>query len=634
MSRADTPDDLFLAFQQAVAGRYFIDRELGRGGMGVVYLAREVQLDRMVAIKLLPPEYAARDDLRTRFLDEARLAARLSHPNIVPIHSVDESGGFVFFVMALVDGQTLAQRVRTRGPVGASDGARMLREVAFALDYAHGQGVVHRDVKPDNILLDRATGRALVADFGIAAVMGGVEGGGATGTPPFMSPEQALGQATDARSDLYSFGVTAYFALCGRLPFEGESAMAIIAHHVNTPPPPLLSQGVAVPRRLATIVDRCLAKAPDERPATALAVAEQLGVAMEQKREVPAVLRAFVKRRGRTSDGLTAVVLVALTMLAVPIGYIAHSPAGAWSLLIGGAALSQLIFLTAAARSLLEMGFDQADLRSAFAAAIEASREEWGAVEQSYRRVGRAFGAIARAAGTFVVLVAPVAAYGWFSGTAQLTALLSAPTLAMFGTTGIFAKLAELSVRRVRDDVDTRFWARLWNGRVGSAVFALAKKLRRGTPVVSAVTHRATELSLGMAAEQLYESLPRATRKSLRDLPALLQRLQGDAQSLRARFTALNEAVTGAGDRAALSAYDAIRAERDEVQGKLRAAVGALETIRLNLLRLHAGQASVESLTSQIAVAEALSSDVRRLIAARESADAMLAPRPAFQTPR
>src|SRR5258705_262133 len=163
-----TADSLFLSFQSALAGRYSILRELGRGGMGVVYLAREVHLDRLVAIKLLPPEKANRPQLRERFLREARLAAKLSHPHIIPIHAVDQVDGFVFFVMSYVEGETLADRVRNRGPVSASDGVRMLREAAWALGYAHTLGVVHRDVKPDNILIEASTGRALADRLGRA----------------------------------------------------------------------------------------------------------------------------------------------------------------------------------------------------------------------------------------------------------------------------------------------------------------------------------------------------------------------------------------------------------------------------------------------------------------------------------
>ena len=191
------PDPLYLAFQQALAGNYSIERELGRGGMGVVYLAREVHLDRLVAIKLLPPELSVRPTLRDRFLREARLAAKLSHPNIIPIHSVSETDGFVYFVMAYVEGETLTQRVHARGPVSASDGIRLLREAAWALGYAHGQGVVHRDVKPDNILIEAATGRALVADFGIAAATGDAHGEGGR-----ITPTRSLNTCIDCRSFL------------------------------------------------------------------------------------------------------------------------------------------------------------------------------------------------------------------------------------------------------------------------------------------------------------------------------------------------------------------------------------------------------------------------------------------------
>ena len=155
------PSAEFLALQTALAGRYSLERELGRGGMGIVFLAREVALDRLVALKLLPPEMAAQPEVRERFLKEARTAARLSHPNIVPIYAVDEIDEFVFFVMAYIDGGTLGDRIRERGPLSSSDAVRLLREVSWALGHAHLQGVVHRDVKPDNILLEEITASGL-----------------------------------------------------------------------------------------------------------------------------------------------------------------------------------------------------------------------------------------------------------------------------------------------------------------------------------------------------------------------------------------------------------------------------------------------------------------------------------------
>src|SRR5687767_14587296 len=288
--------------------------------MGIVYLAKEVHLDRMVAIKVLPPERAAESSLRERFVREARLAAKLSHPNIIPIHSVEETGDFVFFVMAFVDGETLAQRVRSRGPLSSSEGTRVLREAAWALAYAHAQGLVHRDVKPDNILLESSSGRVLVADFGIAAAAGDAVAVGISGTPEFMSPEQALGaQHIDARSDLYSLGATAFYAFSGKLPFEGKTATEILAKHVTEAAPSLTSLGLTVPRKLALLIDRCLAKEPEHRPATAQALAEQLGMALEQRREMPAALRAFVKRSGRLNGGGTLIAGIALLTGSVAV---------------------------------------------------------------------------------------------------------------------------------------------------------------------------------------------------------------------------------------------------------------------------------------------------------------------------
>jgi serine/threonine-protein kinase len=263
-----SPSPEFLALQQALAGRYSLDRELGRGGMGIVFLARDVALDRPVAIKLLPPQFAAMPDLRERFRREAQTAAKLSHPNIVPIHVVEESDDLVYFVMAYVDGESLGQRVRRTGPLAPSVVTKIVQEVAWALAYAHEHGVVHRDIKPDNILLDKGSGRAMVSDFGIARV---TEGGTMTGkgeligTVSYMSPEQATEDAVDGRSDLYSLGVTAFYALSGRLPFDGPNLPAIIHKHVAVAPPRVGTVARAVPPPLAEAVDRCLAKDPAAR---------------------------------------------------------------------------------------------------------------------------------------------------------------------------------------------------------------------------------------------------------------------------------------------------------------------------------------------------------------------------------
>jgi eukaryotic-like serine/threonine-protein kinase len=198
----------------------------------------------------------------------------------------------------------------------------------------------------------------------------------------------------------------------------------------------------------------------------------------------------------------------------------------------------------------------------------------------------------------------------------------------------IVSGLAHLAILQSRRDVDTEFWSRLWTGRVGSLAFGVARKLRSAQPVGVAMTHRATELSLGMAAEQLYQSLPKETRRALGNLPALLERLQHAAQQLRSRYDELSSAVESRGVGGASDDLDTLREERTLVHDKLTGAVGALETIRLNLLRLHAGSAAVEGLTTHIGIAEEVSAEIERMVAARQDVDAALRfPRQAEPTP-
>jgi serine/threonine-protein kinase len=248
---------------------YEVGEELGRGGMALVYRATDIRLRRLVAIKVLPPELAFRDEVRRRFLREAQTAAQLNHPNIIPIYSVDERGGLVFFVMAYVEGASLAARL-ARGPLVLEEARRILCDVADALAYAHARGVVHRDIKPDNILLEHATGRPLVTDFGIARAAeadGHLTATGiAVGTPAYMSPEQALGdRELDGRSDIYSLGVVAYQILSGELPHRANNTPAMMMKHISEVPRPLKALRPDVPPALAAAVERALAKRPEER---------------------------------------------------------------------------------------------------------------------------------------------------------------------------------------------------------------------------------------------------------------------------------------------------------------------------------------------------------------------------------
>jgi serine/threonine protein kinase len=258
----------------AVGSHYLIESEIGRGGMAVVYKATDIRLNRHVAIKVLPPDVAFNGDVKTRFIREAQTAAQLNHPNIVPIYSVEDTESLVYFVMSFVDGESLGVRLSREGAWPIDQTIRVLRDVADALAYAHTHGVVHRDIKPDNILIDRASGRPLVTDFGIARAAAGetrlTVTGVAVGTPAYMSPEQALGEReVDGRSDLYSLAVVGYHMLVGETPFKAANTPAMLVKHVSERPRPVRERRPDVPAYLAVAIDRALAKRPEDRFADA-----------------------------------------------------------------------------------------------------------------------------------------------------------------------------------------------------------------------------------------------------------------------------------------------------------------------------------------------------------------------------
>lgn len=263
-----TPTAEFQSLAAALTGQYQLQREVGRGGMGIVYVANDPRLERLVAIKTLPPHLAHDAVVRDRFLREARTAAALSHPNIVPVYRADEIAGEVFFVMGYVDGESLSSRIQRAGPISPRELLPILRDVSDALGYAHTRGVIHRDVKAENILIDGATHRAMVTDFGIARVAATAPmtaTGTVLGTVSYMSPEQVSGDAVDGRSDIYSLGVLAFYALSGHFPFESNTPSAVLVAHVTTAPPALRDVAPHIPESVADIVDRCLLKDPAQR---------------------------------------------------------------------------------------------------------------------------------------------------------------------------------------------------------------------------------------------------------------------------------------------------------------------------------------------------------------------------------
>jgi hypothetical protein len=496
--------------QTALHGLYDIEAPIGRGGMSYVYRARERRLDRRVAIKVLPPDLALADVRRRRFLREARTVARLTHPSIVPIFTVDEVGGFVFFAMAYVAGETLSQHVTNRGPLHAHEAGRLLREIGDALGYAHARGVVHRDVKPDNILLDRATGRALLSDFGIAYESPfwdnpywsppgllrrpAAPRGLVIGTAAFMSPEQALGDAVDARSDIYSLGVVAYYALSGQLPFQAMTEQGFLAQHIAEPAPPLATVAPLVPPRLAQIVDRCLAKEPWARFADAPALVQATAEAVEPP-PVPLAVRAFLIRS--THLEAPALIYAFLTGVGLLPATVAAwlSPAvtavrGVASLALALAVALPIVVAVARVRGLLAGGHDRAELVRALAARQARRREELAFVYgPGPSRFERGITWLARAS-----LLTAIAAVAAASDLIDLPLLLMRllPEIMVGGA--LIALLAAVVARartEQRTDPLGERRLRFWRGRLGLALFRVGGMKRRVVRSIVTILDRA-----------------------------------------------------------------------------------------------------------------------------------------------
>jgi predicted Ser/Thr protein kinase len=265
-------------------GGYTITALLGRGGMGTVYLARHRRLDRDVALKVIAPELAYDEAFRARFLRESQLAASLDHPHVIPIYDADEVDGVLYIAMRYVKGPSLRELLRERGTLSSEETARIAGEIGGALDAAHAEGLVHRDVKPANILLAQPGDHAYLCDFGLAkrtGTPGTTHTGSFLGTADYSAPEQIEGRALDGRADVYSLGAVVFHCLTGRAPFAGDSELAVLQAHLTAPPPIVSRLRPGLPAPVDTIVETALAKDPHERYATAGGFAAALRDALE-----------------------------------------------------------------------------------------------------------------------------------------------------------------------------------------------------------------------------------------------------------------------------------------------------------------------------------------------------------------
>ena len=626
------PDPAFVALQTALAGRFSLQSEIGRGGMGIVYLARDVILERPVAIKLLAPAIASRSNVRRRFLREARLAAQCFHPNIVPIHGVEEAGDLAWFIMAYVPGETLADRLRRVGPLPADAIRRIGREVGWALSYAHERGVVHRDVKPENILLEQGTDRALIADFGIAFRDGVMSSGEVAGTARFMAPEQARGEPLDGRADLYALGVTLHLAATGRYPDDGASARAIIAQHSVARAPSVRTYAPQLPDALADAIDRCLATDAADRFDTAASFVS----AFER---TPDGAELPVEARDVRLGALGVMTLVEWSIsisLASCFLILGEKPSLGRGLMIG---LLQGLSLLAAAALALRGGETLLAARRALRRGV-APRDVADALAPGPTLAHQPMGVLRGTALLTTALVLAVA-----QGQVDQLGLPSAiETVASVITWLLPPIMIHRSLAAARQTNGFSAWffcfvrkplaTRLVGWLSGKRAAAAPRPIPADAP---------TEVLLDQAAHEIFARLPEAARRDLQALPAAAAALAHEATALRRRALEISGEqqrlrATGRPDtpREQPMVTETLNREQAAVHGRLGATIAALEAIRLDLLRLDTGTALPGTLTEHLDVVRDLqrrvdaADDVERTLARRPSATraARLAPEP------
>jgi len=482
--------------------------------------------------------------------------------------------------MSLVEGESLGQRVRRAGALPVGEAMRVVQEVAWALAHAHARGVVHRDVKPDNILLDRDGDRAMVTDFGIAHTVGRDTpvDGVALGTPAYMSPEQGAGEEATAQSDLYALGVTAWMAVAGRPPFPGPDAMAFLVQHASEPAPSLATARPELPDAFVRAVDGCLAKSPAERWASAEMLAAVLADERSKVPTVPAPVRAYLREWERvgaevatagTAAGVAGV--LGLTLTTLPGASFTASILSAVYLLIaalmGALGVERIASLGVQARQLMRAGYDSRSLAVALRRERPARAEEMHSAGATTWRAPLVTSAVAIGVGAGSM-------WGLWQDTADvMTVVLGA--LSVVAPTVAVRTLWSFAQRKSAEGP----WSRLASGWLGRAIFRIAGI---GLPPVGAPLSaggEATVLAVGERVRLAHAALPAAQRGELGDVPALVARLERDALQLRAG------------------------APSPEGRARLEAVMAALELLRLDLLKagaLNAGQVELTTAMERV----------------------------------
>lgn len=562
-------DDL----QRALAGRFSLIREIGRGGMGVVVLAEDVLLGRRVAIKMLAPSVTGLPGIRKRFLREARLAARCFHPNIVPIHEVGETDSLAWFVMAWVNGESLAERLARSGPLQPSELERLAREIGWALTYAHEKGLIHRDIKPANILLEEGTGRALLADFGIARSIGDNSDSPMAGTSNFMAPEQLKGSEVDGRADLYSLGVTLRMA---------------------SPPGFSASSAIPAQRALADAIEICTRAAPTQRFGSA---AEFL-TRITESEPTPSLSPSALIVREQASAFMSSIswtLAVGLAGLALVTG---EDPGSFGRALTAG--ISQFVFALFAAvtvargaeatlktRKSLKEGLTLAELQKALSVGSEATSERQIDGLRTFLK-----GSLSVAC-ALCIAMASAKVDSWQFLPDSLTAVLKIMTIAgpallmKSGVTSIWNAITSRSSLAAR-----------MASRAGAALFRIFGHAGSSAPEPAILEdiNLPTEARLARLVEEMAVRLPddhlqgnHGPGVSIASLKRAAIDLASTASHLRQRDQELS-LLTGNTD------------ERRGIRSRMAIAIAALENMRLDLLRLEHDRTLTGAITDPLEV--------------------------------
>ncbi|HET9066966.1 MAG TPA: serine/threonine-protein kinase [Gemmatimonadales bacterium] len=552
----------FELLQRALAGRYSLVREIGRGGMGVVFLAREAALDRLVAIKLLPPAMARDPAERERFLREARTAARLAHPHIVPIHTVEADGDVVWFAMEYIAGESLGELLR-EGALPADAVFRLAQEAGWALSHAHALGVIHRDVKPDNILVEAATGRTLVTDFGIAHHPELSDPRIGHGTLHYMSPEQAMGSEVDARADIYSLGVTLFHALTGRRPFEGLSGAALLTQQGSEHPPTVASLSPRAPTALATVIDRAILPDPDARWPSMEEFTKGLAAARALVPSLPVPLQRFGRHaveHGRQLGPMAGVAAAALLGALFTNAFLDNFlgiEVAIYLLLAaisGVVAIGMVVEQVREIRALARLGYRRAAaLRAIESVDVEEARVAAPVAGPAWSRRPRAIiplGVALTVAGLMLVS----------------SASAGIPVLIGFALSLFTPAITVSRIARIKG-MQGSWWGRLLGSRVGGWLWQSAT-LGQGPVAEAVLGGEPTALALGGIVQSLFGELSPSEQQLLHEVPELAARLEARAM-------------------------DSAAPDRTE-------ALVALESLRLDLLRLRAGQVAATGITEDL----------------------------------